>query len=45
MSHCNTHMTHLIYAYIFMNDALLLFSLYNNPNLFIEIKVHDYTIQ
>ena len=28
-----------------MNDALSLFPPYNNPNIVIEIKVHDYIMQ
>ena len=28
-----------------MNNVLSLFPLYNNPNVLIEIKVHDYIIQ
>ena len=45
-THSVTHKkSFMLTCTFFMNDALLLFSLYNNPNNLIEIKVHDYIIQ
>ena len=41
-THCRTQ---VIYAYIFMNDALSLIPHNNISNIVIEIRVHDYIIQ